>query len=106
MKSEKINYETGEKYGEKYKKQNGEMSGRVTGEERKFVVESGARSLIFENRTQREWLSTEEAAHFLCLSPNALRIMVHRGQIQVFKLGRRLRFRVKDCQALFVKKGA
>ena len=64
------------------------------------------RSSLFENRIEREWLSTEEAAHFLCLSPNALRIMVHRGQVQVFKVGRRLRFRMKDCQALFVKKGA
>ena len=61
---------------------------------------------IFENLVEREWLSTEEAAHFLSLTPNALRIMVHRGQIQVFKLGRRLRFRLKDCQALFLKKGA
>jgi excisionase family DNA binding protein len=69
-------------------------------------LHEASRSSVFENRIEREWLSTEEAAHFLCLSPNALRIMVHRGQIQVFKIGRRLRFRLKDCHALFVKKGA
>jgi excisionase family DNA binding protein len=64
------------------------------------------RSLFFENRTQREWLSTEEAAHFLSVSANALRIMVHRDQIRVFKLGRRLRFRLQDCRQLFLTKGA
>jgi excisionase family DNA binding protein len=63
-------------------------------------------SLFFDNRIEREWLSTEEAAYFLCITPNALRIMVHRGQIQVYKFGRRLRFKVKDCQVLFLKKGA
>ena len=62
-------------------------------------------SLIFENRNQSEWLSTKEAAHFLSLSENALRIMVHRGQIKVHHIGRRLRFRKSDCLALFQKKG-
>ena len=32
---------------------------------------------FFENRIEREWLSTEEAAHFLSVSSNALRIMVY-----------------------------
>ena len=32
-------------------------------------------SLIFENS---KWLSTKKAAEVLCLSENALRIMVHR----------------------------
>lgn len=63
-------------------------------------------SLLFGNRIEREWLSTEEAAQYLSISENALRIMVHRGQIRVFKVGRRLRFQLKDCKALFVKKGA
>lgn len=61
---------------------------------------------FFENKIACEWLSTEEAAHFLSISANALRIMVHRGQVPVFKFGRRLRFRVQDCRALFVTKGA
>ena len=63
-------------------------------------------ALFFENRTEREWLSTKEAAHFLRLSENALRIMVHREQVRVFRFGRRLRFRLTDCQALFTRKGA
>lgn len=62
--------------------------------------------LLFENQVERERLTTKEAAHFLGVSENALRIMVHRDQVQVYKFGRRLRFRLRDCQALFSKKGA
>ncbi len=62
------------------------------------------RSSFFENRIQSEWLSTKEAAHFLSLSENALRIMVHRGQIRVHHFRRRLRFRKSDCLALFERK--
>jgi len=61
---------------------------------------------LFENRIEHEWLTTKEAAHFLGISENALRIMVHRGQIQTYKFGRRLKFRMRDCVALFQKKGA
>ena len=77
------------------------------------IAETGANGygrnrnfLFFDNRIEREWLSTEEAAYFLSVSSNALRIMVHRGQVQVYKFGRRLRFKVKDCRALFLRKGA
>ena len=62
--------------------------------------------LFIENKINSEWLSTKEAALVLSLTENALRIMVHRGQIQVYKLGRRLRFRLIECLALFKKKGA
>jgi excisionase family DNA binding protein len=68
-------------------------------------VEYRAGNLFFENRVEREWLSTKEAAHFLRLSENALRIMVHRNQIRFHKFGRRLRFQLSDCQALFQKGG-
>ena len=69
-------------------------------------LEGQSRPMLFENRIEREWLSTEEASYFLSISENALRIMVYRGQIPVCKFGRRLRFRLQDCQALFAKKGA
>ena len=67
--------------------------------------------LLFENgidckQQESKWLNTKEASQFLSISENALRIMVHREQIQAFKFGRRLRFRLSDCQALFEKKGA
>jgi excisionase family DNA binding protein len=61
---------------------------------------------IFDNQNSKEWLTTKEAAELLGVTPNALRIMVHRGHVPVYKLGKRLRFRLRDCQALFVKKGA
>ena len=60
-------------------------------------------STFFEN-FDREWLSTVEAASFLSISQNALRIMVHRDQIRAYKFGRRLRFKIQDCKNLFVKK--
>ncbi len=62
-------------------------------------------SQIFENRIECEWLSTQQAARYLSISENALRIMVHRGQIEAFKIGRRLRFKFSDCRKLFSKKG-
>lgn len=54
---------------------------------------------------ENEWLTTEQAAHLLSISSNALRIMVHRGQIEAHKFGRRLRFKMTDCLALIKKKG-
>lgn len=63
-------------------------------------------SRIFEKQIACEWLSTKEAAHFLSISENALRIKVHRDEIPCYRFGRRLRFRRTDCEALFVKKGA
>lgn len=61
-------------------------------------------SQIFDNRIECEWLSTQQAARYLSISENALRIMVHRGQIGAFRIGRRLRFKFTDCQKLFSKK--
>jgi excisionase family DNA binding protein len=61
---------------------------------------------LFDNQNSKEWLTTNEAAKFLGVSSNAVRIMVHRDQIPVYKFGRRLRFRLRDCQALFIRKGA
>lgn len=61
---------------------------------------------LFDNQNSKEWLTTNEAAKFLGVSPSALRIMVHRDQVPVYKFGRRLRFRLRDCQALFIRKGA
>ncbi|MCC6278726.1 MAG: helix-turn-helix domain-containing protein [Oligoflexia bacterium] len=64
------------------------------------------RKLFFDNRIEREWLSTDEAAYYLSISANALRILVHRDQIKVHKFGRRLRFKLVDCRALIEMKGA
>lgn len=61
---------------------------------------------FFDNQNSKEWLTTNEAAKFLGVTPNALRIMVYRNQVPTYKFGRRLRFRLRDCQALFIRKGA
>ncbi len=58
------------------------------------------RDLFFENRVELEWLSTTEAANFLSLSTNALRIMVCRHQVKSYKLGCRLRFLKSDLLSL------
>jgi excisionase family DNA binding protein len=58
-----------------------------------------------ENRIVCEWLSSAQAASYLGISENALRIMVCRRQIKFSKLGRRLRFQVSDI-LLLLKKGA
>lgn len=60
---------------------------------------------FFDNQVAQEWLSTEKAAQYLSISQNALRIMVYRDQIKAYKMGRRLRFRLRDCQSLFHRKG-
>lgn len=56
--------------------------------------------LLFENRVELEWLSTKQAADFLSISANALRIMVCRQQVKSYKLGRRLRFLKSDLLSL------
>ena len=57
---------------------------------------------IFENRKKEEYLDTKDAALFLSLTPNAVRIRVHRGQIKAYRLGKRLRFRREDLQTLLI----
>jgi excisionase family DNA binding protein len=64
-----------------------------------------SRLMFFDNRTACEWLTTKEAAAYLGISPNALRIMVHRGMIPVYKLGSRLRFRFQDLRSTLKRKG-
>ncbi len=51
------------------------------------------------------WLSTNDVAKILSITPNAVRILVCRGRLSAFKLGRHLRFRKKDCMALVQKTG-
>lgn len=58
-------------------------------------------SQFFENRIVCEWLSSAQTASYMGISENALRIMVYRRQIKFSKLGRRLRFHIKDIEVLF-----
>jgi excisionase family DNA binding protein len=61
---------------------------------------------LFDNQIAREWFSTSEAAQYLGVSPNALRIMVHRGHIASYKLRSRLRFRFRDLRSVLQRKGS
>lgn len=69
------------------------------------TINERSSSLLYDNRIEQEWLTTIQASLFLGITPNALRIMVCRGQIPFYKLGRRLRFKVLDFRSLFQKKG-
>ena len=51
-----------------------------------------------------KWYTTKEAGSYLRISPNALRIRVHRGEIKSYKLGARLRFKQSDLESLLEKK--
>lgn len=51
-----------------------------------------------ENDENGNWFNTKEAASFLRITPNALRILVHRARVKYYKLGSRLRF--KHCDLL------
>jgi len=72
----------------------------------KISLEESAKvdSKLFENRIVCEWLSSAQAALYLGISENALRIMVYRRQVKFSKLGRRLRFHVQDIQSLLTQR--
>jgi len=59
--------------------------------------------VFFHNRIKDEiadenekWLNTDEAAYYLNITSNALRILVHRAKVRTYKLGNRLRFKKSD----------
>ena len=63
------------------------------------------RSQFSENQIQSEWFTAIEAAQYLGVSPNALRIMVFRGKLKAYKLGSRLRFYIDDLRSTPCLKG-
>jgi len=73
---------------------------------RHLEIFSDDAKLFFDNRIPGEWLSTKEAAAYLRSTPNALRILVHRGKLRAFKFGRQLRFRMPNLLVLIEKRGA
>lgn len=58
-----------------------------------------------QNKDENDkWLNTDEAAYYLNISSNALRILVHRAKVRAYKLGSRLRFKKSDlCSVLQLK---
>lgn len=61
--------------------------------------------MFYENQIGGKWYCSSQAAAFLSISENALRILVYRDQIPFYKFGRRLRFKAEDLYDLFKKKG-
>ena len=55
--------------------------------------------LLFDNLI---WLDSKDAADYLRITANALRVMVCKGKLSAYKLGRRLRFRKQDLDSLFM----
>lgn len=55
---------------------------------------------LSENKIVCEWLTSKEAAEYLGITPNALRIWVCRGKLKSYKLGRFLRFQISDLRCL------
>ena len=63
---------------------------------------------LFENSINaREWLTTEEAAEYLRISPKALLNKVSNGTISTYKLGRSNRYRLIELRETLLsqKKG-
>ena len=58
-----------------------------------------------KNKDENEiWLTTKRASAYLGITPNALRILVHKGKVEAFKLGSHLRFTHNALQELLMKK--
>lgn len=61
--------------------------------------ETGTEGFFENSGNAIGWLDTKAAASYLRMSPNALRIAVHRGLVPARKLGRRLRFSRTEIDA-------
>ena len=49
-----------------------------------------------------EWLTTDQAARYLGVSPAVLRNMTSNGQIPYYKLGKRNRYRLPELRELLL----
>lgn len=77
------------KIAEKYPK------GRYKASLESYTKEPDNSGLLFDNL---EWLTTAEAAFYLRKSSDAIRQMVHRGQLRARKFHRRLYFKKDELE--------
>ena len=69
---------------------------------------SCSKSQIEENTNARsltvelEWLNTDQAADYLCLSSGALRNLTSEGKVPYYKLGQRNRYLLDDLRNLLM----
>ena len=82
------------------------MNNRSTSSDTNLMPEDNSgEDRVFENRiSTTRWLNTKEASAYLGISPNALRILVHRGKIRAHKLGHRLKFQIVALNAALHEK--
>ena len=85
---------------EEEKHKNQEIIGGGWKSENAVIMED--RSLIFENKKEREWLTTKEAAEYLRVSPKSLLNQTSNGTIRHFKFGRRNRFLLSDLREILL----
>ena len=50
-----------------------------------------------------DWMTTEQVAEYLCLSPGNVRNMTSNGQLPHYKLGRRNRYLRSEIQGLLLR---
>lgn len=76
----------------------------MTGNIPLYMIQPQSEGMVFGNQIALEWLTTEQAAFFLGISANALRIKVCRNQIRVHYFRRRLRFRIEELRQALKQK--
>ena len=54
---------------------------------------------------KHDWMSVREVADYTRKSPNAIYLMIHRGELRAYKFGGRVRVKVKDLVSCFKPKG-
>ena len=57
---------------------------------------------IIIKELEQEWLTTDQAAKFLCLSTHSILNLCSQGRILYFKQGRRNRYRLDDLKKLLL----
>ena len=67
----------------------------------KKMSKTGTVTEFFENLVESDaWLTAFEAAHYLRMSVNALRIATCRGRVPFYKVGRSVRYRKSELHEL------
>lgn len=71
-------------------------------------MESCGSFLVMKQKDQKvkdeeEWLTTEEAAEYLKISPGSLRNMTSNGQVPFYKLARRNRYLKSELRNMMLK---
>lgn len=76
-------------------------SEKKRGDEKNMNLVGSSENLFFENLVESDvWLTAIEAANYLRMTVNALRIATCRGYVPVYKIGRRSRYKLHELAKL------